>query len=161
MRASMHACVVSQPRVRRSVGGLCLLAPVMPFLGLVVCAHVLACRQHYQEDWWLQALLDNDLYHGVWHRQFFSHSACGVRCPRALAFLQPSPPSLVMHSTLLAHGFSLHPLLRAGSPQDPLHLKPPPTSTHSVCPPPPTSNPRIHSPLVPPPHVCPHLWHRL
>jgi hypothetical protein len=31
-------------------------------------------EQHYQEDWWLHALLNNDLFHGVWHRQFFSHN---------------------------------------------------------------------------------------
>lgn len=28
----------------------------------------------YQEDWWLNALLANDVFHGVWHRQFFSHN---------------------------------------------------------------------------------------
>ena len=31
-------------------------------------------REHYQEDWWLQALLDRDAFHGLWHRQFFSHN---------------------------------------------------------------------------------------
>lgn len=31
-------------------------------------------QEHYQEDWWLQALLANDTFHGVWHRQFFSHN---------------------------------------------------------------------------------------
>lgn len=24
---------------------------------------------HYQEDWWLEALLNMDAFHGVWHRQ--------------------------------------------------------------------------------------------
>ena len=27
--------------------------------------------EHYQEDWWLRALLEQDAFHGVWHRQFF------------------------------------------------------------------------------------------
>jgi hypothetical protein len=27
----------------------------------------------YTEEWWLQALLANDAYHAIWHRQFFSH----------------------------------------------------------------------------------------
>jgi len=26
----------------------------------------------YLEQWWLQALLNNDTYHSIWHRQFFS-----------------------------------------------------------------------------------------
>ena len=28
----------------------------------------------YLEQWWLQALLNNDTYHSIWHRQFFSHN---------------------------------------------------------------------------------------
>ncbi len=28
----------------------------------------------YQENWWLEALLAKDLYHAIWHRQFFSHN---------------------------------------------------------------------------------------
>lgn len=31
-------------------------------------------EEHYQEDWWLQALLARDPFHGIWHRQFFSHN---------------------------------------------------------------------------------------
>ena len=27
----------------------------------------------YLEQWWLHALLNNDTYHAIWHRQFFSH----------------------------------------------------------------------------------------
>lgn len=27
----------------------------------------------YVEQWWLEALLAKDLYHGIWHRQFFAH----------------------------------------------------------------------------------------
>lgn len=30
-------------------------------------------RDHYAEDWWLQALLAMDPFHAIWHRQFFSH----------------------------------------------------------------------------------------
>ena len=37
-------------------------------------ADVDVIRDHYQEDWWLNALLSMDLYHGIWHRQFFSHN---------------------------------------------------------------------------------------
>lgn len=28
----------------------------------------------YTEQWWLEALLAKDLYHGIWHRQFFAHN---------------------------------------------------------------------------------------
>jgi hypothetical protein len=28
----------------------------------------------YLEQWWLHALLSNDTYHAIWHRQFFSHN---------------------------------------------------------------------------------------
>jgi hypothetical protein len=28
----------------------------------------------YLEQWWLHALLNNDTYHSIWHRQFFSHN---------------------------------------------------------------------------------------
>ena len=31
-------------------------------------------RDLYTEDWWLTALLSEDLFHGIWHRQFFSHN---------------------------------------------------------------------------------------
>ena len=31
-------------------------------------------REHYQEEWWLQALVAKDAYHAIWHRQFFSHN---------------------------------------------------------------------------------------
>ena len=31
-------------------------------------------QEHYQEDWWLNALLAGDEYHAIWHRQFFSHN---------------------------------------------------------------------------------------
>lgn len=39
--------------------------------------------EHYQEDWWLQALLARDLYHAIWHRQFFSHNYGACARPRA------------------------------------------------------------------------------
>jgi hypothetical protein len=31
-------------------------------------------EDQYQENWWLQALLDKDLYHAIWHRTFYSHN---------------------------------------------------------------------------------------
>lgn len=31
-------------------------------------------RDLLQEEWWLRALLDGDLYRGLWHRTFFSHN---------------------------------------------------------------------------------------
>ena len=31
-------------------------------------------QDHYAEEWWLQALLAMDPFHGIWHRQFFSHN---------------------------------------------------------------------------------------
>lgn len=30
--------------------------------------------EHYQENWWLEALIAKDAYHAIWHRQFFSHN---------------------------------------------------------------------------------------
>ena len=32
-------------------------------------------QDHYAEEWWLQALLAMDPFHGIWHRQFFSHNS--------------------------------------------------------------------------------------
>ena len=65
-------------------------------------------RDHYQEDWWLNALLSMDLFHAIWHRQFFSHNyeagfdalfarripAANVASPPSLPLPPSLPPSL-------------------------------------------------------------------
>ena len=37
-------------------------------------ADIATATELYQEDWWLTALINEDLFHGVWHRQFFAHN---------------------------------------------------------------------------------------
>jgi len=47
---------------------------LMALSGAGTQADVGIIHEHYEEDWWLQALLASDAYHAIWHRQFFSHN---------------------------------------------------------------------------------------
>ena len=47
---------------------------LMALSGAGTAADVQTAEALYVEDWWLHALIAEDLFHGIYHRQFFAHN---------------------------------------------------------------------------------------